>query len=142
MIESCRWNAIFLFTYFKKAACMDELNYFEIGQRIRKYRREKHLSQTQLAERVKISVTHLSHIETANTKLSLPVFVKIADALGIRTDALLRDVSEEDYGLRNSISDLLDGASLGELNIIYGLVKTTKSELGKNVGRYRSGEDS
>ncbi|MCR5650857.1 MAG: helix-turn-helix domain-containing protein [Lachnospiraceae bacterium] len=118
------------------------MNYFEIGQRIRKYRREKHLSQTQLAERVKISVTHLSHIETANTKLSLPVFVKIADALGIRTDALLRDVSEEDYGLRNSISDLLDGASLGELNIIYGLVKTTKSELGKNVGRYRSGEDS
>ncbi len=121
---------------------MDELNYFEIGQRIRKYRKEKHLSQTQLAERVKISVTHLSHIETANTKLSLPVFVKIADALGITADTLLRDQTSEDYELRNNIADLLDGSSLGELNIIYGLVKTTKSELGKNVNRYRSEEDS
>ena len=33
----------------------------------------------------------MSHIETGNTKLSLPVFVKIAEALDVQTDALLYD---------------------------------------------------
>ena len=57
------------------------MDYFEIGQKIRKYRKEKGLSQEQLAEKVNISVTHMSHIETANTKLSLPVLVDIATVL-------------------------------------------------------------
>ena len=45
------------------------MNYCEIGQKIRKYRKAKKLSQEKLAELVNISVTHLSHIETGNTKL-------------------------------------------------------------------------
>lgn len=40
------------------------MNYYEIGQRIRKYRKASELSQEQLAEKVGISVTHMSHIET------------------------------------------------------------------------------
>lgn len=37
------------------------------------------LSQEQLADKVKISTTHISHIETGNTKLCLAVLVKIAE---------------------------------------------------------------
>lgn len=43
---------------------------------------------------VGISLPHMSHIETANTKLSLPVLVDIAAALGVSTDELLRDEPE------------------------------------------------
>ena len=56
------------------------MNYYEIGQRIRRIRKAKGLSQEQLAEKVGISTTHMSHIETANTKLSLSLFVDIAEA--------------------------------------------------------------
>ena len=49
------------------------LDYYKIGQRIRKFRKAYNLSQEQLAEKVGISTTHMSHIETGNTKLSLPV---------------------------------------------------------------------
>ena len=51
------------------------MDYYKIGQRIRKFRKANNLSQEQLAEKIGISVTHLSHIETGNTKLSLQVLV-------------------------------------------------------------------
>ena len=65
------------------------MDYYKIGQQIRKIRKAHGLSQEELAEKVNISTTHMSHIETGNTKLSLPVFVDIAAALEVRTDDLL-----------------------------------------------------
>ena len=65
------------------------MDYYKIGQQIRNYRKAHGLSQEQLAELVGISVPHMSHIETGNTKLSLPVFVSLANALGVQTDDLL-----------------------------------------------------
>ena len=50
------------------------MKYYDIGQRIRHYRKACGLSQEALADKADISVTHMSHIETGNTKLSLPVF--------------------------------------------------------------------
>ena len=47
------------------------MDYFEIGARIRARRKALGMSQEQLAEMVNISTTHMSHIETGNTKLSL-----------------------------------------------------------------------
>ena len=54
------------------------MDYYAIGQRIRKRRKAQNLSQEQLAERIGISTTHMSHIETGNTKLSLSVLVDIS----------------------------------------------------------------
>ena len=68
------------------------MNYYEVGQRIRKFRKAYNFSQEQLAEKVGVSTTHMSHIETGNTKLSLSVFVKIADVLSVQTDELLYDI--------------------------------------------------
>ena len=70
------------------------MNYYEIGQRIRKFRKAYNLSQEQLAEKVGISTTHMSHIETGNTKLSLSVFADIASALSVQTDELLYDIPQ------------------------------------------------
>ena len=65
------------------------MDYYKIGQRVRTYRRAKGLSQEALAERAGISVTHMSHIETGNTKLSLSVFLAPVDGLGVSADSLL-----------------------------------------------------
>ncbi|HIR85668.1 MAG TPA: helix-turn-helix transcriptional regulator [Candidatus Limivicinus faecipullorum] len=58
------------------------MDYYDIGQRIRTLRREKKLSQEQLAEKVWISTTHMSHIENGSTKLSLPVLVDLGGSAG------------------------------------------------------------
>lgn len=47
------------------------------------------LSQEELAEKIGISTTHMSHIETGSTKLSLPVLVELAENLKVKTDYLL-----------------------------------------------------
>ena len=67
------------------------MDYYAIGQRIRKFRKAQNLSQEALAEQANISTTHMSHIETGNTKLSLQVFADLAAALHVSADALLFD---------------------------------------------------
>lgn len=109
------------------------MDYFEIGQRIRKYRKAHDLSQEDLAERVGISTTHMSHIETGNTKLSLPVFVDIAAALEVSTDELLFDSpeSQRDAAL-NDVMNTLDRCDGRQLKIIADIIKATKVTLDKN----------
>ena len=70
------------------------MDYYKIGQKIRKIRKAHGLSQEELAEKVNISTTHMSHIETGNTKLSLPVFVDIAAVLERCTTQEARVISD------------------------------------------------
>lgn len=109
------------------------MNYVEIGEKIRKYRKEKGISQEELAERVGISVTHMSHIETANTKLSLPVFVSVTEALGIKADDLLRAKRAEcDTNVLGELSELLSECSEREARIILDVAIAAKQALDKN----------
>ena len=109
----------------------DELNYYQIGQRIRKYRKAQGLSQEELAARAGISVTHMSHIETGNTKLSLPVFVELAGALGVQADELLFDRGSERGLALAELSDTLDRCTAQQLRIVTDIVKAAKASLDK-----------
>lgn len=109
------------------------LNYFEIGQRVRKYRKAHGISQEELAEKVNISTTHMSHIETGNTKLSLPVFVDIATALSVHTDELLFDAPEPQRGVATEeILNVLNTCDTSQLKIISDIIRATKIALDKN----------
>lgn len=103
------------------------LDYYQIGQRIREYRKAHGLSQEELAEMVNISVTHMSHIETGNTKLSLPVLVDLAEALHITTDCLLFNakVNQKDDAI-NEVNTVLMACTDRQANVIAEIVKTTK----------------
>lgn len=108
------------------------MNYYEIGQRIRKFRKAYNLSQEQLAEKVGISTTHMSHIETGNTKLSLPVFVDIAKVLSVRTDELLYDNPQMNKSIMtDEIIELIDSCSLHDMYIITDVIKSMKTTLEK-----------
>ena len=65
---------------------MDEL---EFAQRLKRYRRERGLTQEQLAEDAEISVPFLSNVERAVKKAGLPVMLRIAEALGVPLDVML-----------------------------------------------------
>lgn len=109
------------------------LDYFKIGQRIRKYRKAYNFSQEQLADKVGISTTHMSHVETGNTKLSLAVLVKIANVLSVQTDALLFDAPQVNRtAMTNEISDVLNSCKPHELKIITDVIKSLKISLDKN----------
>lgn len=108
------------------------MDYFAIGQRIRKIRKANGLSQEQLAERVGISVTHMSHIETGNTKLSIEVFAEIAQVLDARSDELLfgeRGIVREQAS--EEILAILSECSPKQLCIISEILLAAKSSLDK-----------
>lgn len=110
------------------------MDYYAIGQRIRKFRKINSLSQEALAEKVGISTTHMSHIETGNTKLSLSVLVNLALALDVTTDDLLFEhLPETKSSLIDKTVELLESCTAQELTIIMDIIKTTKISLSKNL---------
>ena len=64
--------------------------YKYLGLNIAYYRKKRQLSQEQLAERINISRTHMSRIETADCAVSLDVVFRICDVLDV-TPAKLFD---------------------------------------------------
>lgn len=103
------------------------MDYYEIGQRIRRIRKAHKLSQEELAEKVGISTTHMSHIETGNTKLSLPVFVDIAEALEVQTDSLLYDEPRDSVSTAMSdIAAILEECDAKQARVISDMVKAMK----------------
>ena len=110
------------------------MDYYVIGQRIRKTRKAHGLSQEQLAELVGISTTHMSHIETGNTKLSLPVLVSLAEALEVSTDDLLFCGSPTERGsVLAELTQLLESCTTQQLKITVDVLRATIVSLKKQL---------
>ena len=62
--------------------------YRQLGLNIAFYRKQRSLSQIQLAELINISRTHMSRIETADCAVSLDVIFDICDVLRISPSKL------------------------------------------------------
>lgn len=107
------------------------MDYYAIGEKIRKYRKAYHLSQEQLAEKIGISVTHMSHIETGNTKLSLSVLLDIADALDLQTDDLLREQPSGKAASVQAIAEVLDQCSEKQIRILCDIIISAKQAMDK-----------
>lgn len=103
------------------------MNYEEIGKRVRKYRKLKNLSQEQLAEKIDISTTHMSHIETGSTKLSLQVLVDLSRVLEVNTDDLLFE--NKPQTMINQITKLLSECNENQIEFITSIIKSTKDAL-------------
>lgn len=65
-----------------------------IGQAIKKYRKQRGLTQEQVADRVSISISYLTKIEAPNCDqpFSLEVIFDIAEVLEIPAHVLLEDL--------------------------------------------------
>ena len=59
--------------------------YRTIGTNIKRYRKQANLTQVQLAEQVKVSISYLSKVEAdgCNKSLSISVLNQIANVLGV-----------------------------------------------------------
>lgn len=74
----------------------------------------------------------MSHIETGNTKLSLPVLVDLADALEVRVDDLLFDSPRDSVSSTgDELQQLLDGCNSQQAKVILDIAKSAKTALEK-----------
>ena len=67
---------------------MENLNKL-MGERIAKLRKENHMTQAILAEKLNISVRHCSAIECGNARLSIEKLIEVADLFHVTLDYLI-----------------------------------------------------
>lgn len=105
-----------------------ELDYVSIGRRIKKYRIDLGLKQSQLAERSGVEPSNISHIERAATKVSLPTLVNIANALEVSLDEIVYDslIKNEHISIKE-MNELLEDCEREELTALIQIIKTTKN---------------
>ncbi|HEX6501955.1 MAG TPA: helix-turn-helix transcriptional regulator [Terriglobales bacterium] len=63
-----------------------ELASLQIAAQITKLRAKRHLNQTQLAARAKMSAPKVSKLESKPTNVQLDTLIKVAEALGTRLE--------------------------------------------------------
>ena len=70
-----------------------ELNQ-EIGERIRRARQAKNMSQQELSVKADISLPHISEIENGKKSMKLVTFIRIIEALQVSADSIIVSAKE------------------------------------------------
>ena len=102
----------------------------EFHEKLQVLRKQKGLTQEELAEKVNISTTHMSHIETGIKHASLESVVRIANALGITVDQVLngnQTGNREEY--KTELYELISDCSGYERGIIHDIAAAVKRSL-------------
>ncbi len=99
------------------------VDYEDLGHKIRNKRKKIRLSQAELAERVDLSVQHISNIENARTKVGLEKLVDISNVLGVGVDELLcESVTKSRVVYDNEIFSILENFSDAEIRMVPDLL--------------------
>lgn len=107
-----------------------KIDYISIGKRVKQFRASIGRSQEQLSEQAGLTPAHLSHIETGNTKVSLPSLVNLAEALGVTVDDLLVDsIVKTKHVSMKEMNDLLSDCSNAECRALLQIMEASKSAL-------------
>lgn len=102
----------------------------EVGLRIRTSRKNKNLSQFELAELLNISPTHMSDIENGKTNIGLDIFMRLTEILQVSADWLLQtDTPVANSLLIKEASDLLSECSSAEMQALLKIMREIKSAL-------------
>ena len=108
------------------------MNYTEIGQRIRKFRKLRGLTQEALSDAADLSPSYLSHIENGKKKSSLEALIRIADALGVSVDQLLSNRQPFVSARQSELHELLETATEREQNFLCEIVRAIRQSLKDN----------
>lgn len=92
------------------------LDYFVIGQRLKKARKEKGLTQEVIAEKLDVSVPYISRIECGRVKVNLPRLNQFCHILEIPEGKILNgaDIQTAEFDFER----LLEGCSPAKQNLI------------------------
>ena len=105
----------------------NDVNYEQIGKRIKQYRQKAGLTQEQLAEKIDAATSTIAHAESGTSKPSLPLLLKAANALNITLDQLVCDnLPVASSYLERDIAEMLADCSVTEKQIIRDIIMATK----------------
>jgi transcriptional regulator with XRE-family HTH domain len=104
---------------------MYEINYREIGARIRAERRRLDLTQEKLAEMADISESFMGHIERGGRTLSIETLAKIANALNLSIEYILcGEFNYQPDMLPAEVHDALNQMSGSQRRVFLNMMKT------------------
>ena len=87
--------------------------YPSIGKKIRKYRKERGMTQEELAEKLDLSINYVGALERAEKNLTVTNLINIANVLGVTADMLLCDEIRIGYKIKSSmITEKIEKRSL------------------------------
>ncbi|HIX66583.1 MAG TPA: helix-turn-helix domain-containing protein [Candidatus Anaerostipes excrementavium] len=121
-----------------------EINYEALGERIRKLRKLNNMTQEYVAEKLEVSIQHISNIENASKKPSLALLVDLAELLGVRLDDLLADTyPKERTGdvLYVETAMLLERCNAKERRIAMDMLESLVESLIRNRNRGKEMEN-
>ena len=102
-------------------------NLKELGARIRDARKKCGLNQAELAEKLNISTSHMSDIETGRSNFGIDIFMNITEILQVSADTLLRtNIPEVEAIYATEFKDLTEGCSAAEKEAMIQTLRNMK----------------
>ena len=93
---------------------MDQKNLTNIGSKIRKERRSKGLTQTDLSKKLGISASYLNLLESGRRTITVPLLIKIGNELNLS----LKDLTvESNKRILSDVMDVLSNEMFEDLDI-------------------------
>lgn len=105
------------------------LDYNIIGERLKKARIDKNMTQEKLAEQIDVSVAFLSRVERGTSHINLKRLTQICEILGVSEGSILNGVSSNsDNYLASEFNNILNSVSSDKPKLIYKIAKVISEE--------------
>lgn len=105
------------------------LDYTIIGERLKKARTDKKLTQEKLAEQLDVSIAFLSRIERGNSHISLKRLTEVCDILGVSEGYILNGASSTSGNyLTSEFNEILNHTTPEKQKLIYKVAKVIADE--------------
>lgn len=105
------------------------IDYGVIGERLKKARKERGLTQEQLAEKIDVSIAFLSRIERGNSQINLKRLTQICELLNVTEGDILNGVSNNSNKyLDSEFANLLQNCSSQQQKLIYDIAKVISNQ--------------
>lgn len=100
------------------------VDYTIIGERIKRARKEKNMTQEKLAEQIGVSIAFLSRIERGNSQVNIKRLSQICKILDLTEGEILNGSSNESNSYLNvEFAKLLSSCSSEQQKLIYEVAK-------------------
>lgn len=105
------------------------LDYNIIGERLKKAKIDKNMTQEKLAEQIDVSVAFLSRVERGTSHINLKRLTQICEILGVSEGSILNGVSSNsDNYLASEFNNILNSVSSDKQKLIYKIAKVISEE--------------
>jgi len=100
----------------------------KFGQKVREIRQKRNYTIEEFAEYLQYSPNHISKIESARTKPSFELIIKIAEVLDVDIQELFNFQEQKSNAvIKKKLNNIMDKSNSKDLNLIYKIINTVCS---------------